>query len=148
MSEREAKASLFRLNIHERNNYAMKLDEAIMQVEDLLRGNNISRETKVRWLSELDEAVYREVILTHEGADKVSYNRYTPDTDGDTELLIPFPHDAVYIEYLKMKINSELYEYTRYNANLNAFTSMMDAFRKAYNREHMPKRRHGFAWWR
>lgn len=126
----------------------MKLDEAIMQVEDLLRGNNISRETKVRWLSELDEKVYSEVILTHKDGEDISFVPYTPDTDGDTVLLIPFPHDAVYIEYLKMKINSELYEYTRYNANLDAYTSMMDAFRKDYNREHMPKRRHGFAWWR
>jgi hypothetical protein len=126
----------------------MKLDEAIMQVDEILKNNPVSRETKVRWLGELDEMVYREVILTHEGGEDMSYTPYTPDTDGDTELLIPFPHDTVYVEYLKMKINSELYEYTRYNANLEAYTSMMDAFRKAYNREHMPLRRRGFLWWR
>lgn len=126
----------------------MKLDEAIMQVDEALKNNAVSRETKVRWLSELDEKVTREVILTHEGSDGISFTAYTADTDGNTELVIPFPHDAVYVEYLKMKINSGLYEYTRYNANLEAYTSMMDSFRKAYNREHMPLRRRGFLWWR
>ena len=59
----------------------MKLDEAIMQVEDLLRGNNISRETKVRWLSELDgkipefvdEQTYFNALKEEKKQDNVSF---------------------------------------------------------------------------
>ena len=125
----------------------MKLDEAIMQADGLLKNNPIPRETKVRWLSELDHGIYNDSILTHEGFDGATFAPYDPETDGDRELLAEAPHDAMYVEFLKMKVNAELYEYARYNANLEAFNAMLDNYKGWYTRNHMPLRRENFHWW-
>lgn len=124
----------------------MTINEAIMQVDQLL-ANKTPRETKIRWLSDLDYGLFLDVILTHETPNEVEFVPYDENTDGDTKLVAEAPHDAMYIEYLKMKINSELYEYARYNSNMQAFNTMLDNFKAYYNRNYKPSKYFGMRYW-
>ncbi len=115
----------------------MTINEVIAQVDHLLE-NEIPHEVKIAWLSALDHLLYLDVILTHEGGGEVSFEPYTA-YDGEKALLIGHPYDnLIYPEYLKMKINGELYESVRYNNNMLAFNSALAEWKAYYNRNHLP----------
>ena len=115
----------------------MTINKAIAQVDHLL-DNEIPHEMKIAWLSALDHLLYLDVIMTHEGKENVTFTPYTA-YDGDKELLVSHPHDSlIYPEYLKMKINGELYDSVRYNNNMAACNSALAEWRAFYNRSHRP----------
>lgn len=124
----------------------MTINQAIMQVNELLE-NNISEDIKVKWLSDLDYGIFIDVILTHEVTEEVNFTPYDADTDRDTELLVPAPYDGMYPAYLKMKINSELYEYARYNANRDEFNAILADFKAYYNRNYRPSKYNNMKYW-
>lgn len=124
----------------------MTINQAIMQVNELLE-NNISEDVKIKWLSDLDYGIFLDVILTHEVTGDVDFTPYDADTDRDTVLLIPAPFDGMYTAYLKMKINSELYEYARYNANREEFNAMLADFKAYYNRNYRPSKYNNMKYW-
>lgn len=115
----------------------MTIIEAINNV-DAVKPNSYSQAQKVKWLNNLDGIVKKEIIDTHEGAEKVSFNGYTEETDTSTQLLIPAPYDVVYIRYLEMQIDYANGEYRKYNNSTIAYNAAYSAFEKYYNREHMP----------
>ena len=115
----------------------MTVNEAVMQADDLLRSNPISREVKFSWLSALDHYLYVDLIETHEGGEEVNFTPYTDGTDA--ELLVPEPYSSLYVEYLKMKIFGEMHEYTRYNNSMTVFNRMLSSWRSAYHSTHRPK---------
>lgn len=123
----------------------MTINEAIMQADGLLK-NRIPRETKIKWLSDLDYGLYLDVILTHEVGD-VDFEPYDEFTDGERELVAKAPFDGMYIEYLKMKINSELFEYARYNSNMETFNAMLANFKAYYNRNFKPSPYMNMRYW-
>lgn len=125
----------------------MTIDESIAQTDGLL-SNKIPRELKISWLSALDHELYLNVILTHEGAEAYNFSPYSDDADGETELLVKPPYDGLYPEYLKMKINSELYDHGRYNSNMLAFSSMLEEFKAHYNRTNRPLKGEKVRYWR
>lgn len=115
----------------------MTVNEAVMQTDDLIKNNPISREVKIAWLSALDHYLYEDVILTHEGEEGASFSPYEDGTE--SELLVPSPYSGLYVEYLKMKIFSEMHEYTRYNNSMALFNKMLSAWRNSYHTSHRPK---------
>lgn len=92
----------------------------------------------MKWLSTLDGIVKREVIDTHEGAEGVTFNGYDENTLLTTELLIPAPHDDVYLRWLETKIDYANGEYSRYNNSAMAYNDAFSAYERHYNRTHMP----------
>ncbi len=115
----------------------MTVNEAVMQADDLVPNNPISREVKLSWLSALDSFLYTDVIETHEDGNA---EKSTPYEDGaDDELLVPPPYSSLYVEYLKMKIFYEMHEYTRYNNSMAVFNKMLSVWRCAYHSTHRPK---------
>lgn len=115
----------------------MTVNEAIIQADDLVKNNPISREVKLSWLSALDYFLHTDVIETHEG--EIS-GEFVPYEDGtDAELLVPSPYSSLYVEYLKMKIFYEMHEYVRYNNSMAVFNKMLSAWRCAYHSAHRPK---------
>ena len=115
----------------------MTVNEAVIQADDFVKNNPISRDVKITWLSLLDHFLYVDVIETHEDGDSTSF---TPYEDGaDEELLVPSPYSALYVEYLKMKIFGEMHEYTRYNNSMLIFDKMLTSWRRAYHSAHRPK---------
>lgn len=58
-----------------------------------------TEEEKLRWLSQVDGQWYREMVLTHEGAEETTFAPYTTDGDKSVALLIAPPYDEVYIPF-------------------------------------------------
>ena len=106
---------------------------------DRLKPNTYSQQDKVRWLSNLDGVVKREIIDTHEGGEDVIFEGYNDETLLTTELLIPAPYDEVYVRYLEMQIDYANGEYAKYNNSAAAYNTAFSAFEKYYNRDHMPR---------
>ena len=94
----------------------MTIREALETV-DRLKPNQYGSADKLRWLSELDGAVYREILTQHE-MDVPAFAGYTPEADLDgTVLLIAWPYDEIYRWYLEMKIDDANGEMTKYMQN-------------------------------
>jgi hypothetical protein len=116
----------------------MKIIEAIYKIDDL-KHNTYSQSDKVVWLSRLDSMVKRFVIDTHEGGEGVTFTGYSPDTDLDTELLIPEPFDEAYLRWMEAQIDYTNGEYAKYNNSIEMFNIAFDGYKNHYNRTHMPK---------
>ena len=115
----------------------MTLIEAITRI-DTLKPNTYSQQEKVRWLSALDGIVKVEIIDTHEGADKVTFDGYDENTDLLTELLVPAPYDDIYLRWLDAQIDYANGEYNRYNNSVQTYNDAYSAFERHYNRTHTP----------
>lgn len=116
----------------------MTIKECI-DIVDSIKPNQYTVKDKVMWLSFIDEIIINEVLKTHEGYD----GRYD-NFEGYSEeklsvpLIVPSPYDRLYTAYLKMKIDSENGETTRYNNSLALYNTYMLEYRKYYNKTHMP----------
>ena len=100
---------------------------------DGVKVNAYDEEAKYKWLSELDGLISREVMQRDE---PVEYR--FPD-DGDRELLVGAPYDAIYPLYMEAQIDFHNREYGNYNNTILMFNSKLDDYKKAYIRDNMPK---------
>ena len=114
----------------------MTIREAIARL-DALVPNAYSPENKVKWLSDLDGKIKKEIIDTHEGSEAVTFEGYTED-NLDAELLVPPEYDELYMLWLEAKIDFSNKEYNRYNNSVVAFNTAYQAFDNYYNRTHLP----------
>lgn len=116
----------------------MTIIEVINQI-DALKPNTYSPENKIKWLSNLDGIIKREIIDTHEGADAVVFNGYNEETPHETVLLVPAPYDDIYIKWLEAQIDYANAEYGKYANSMVMYNNAYSAFVNWYNRNHMPK---------
>ena len=116
----------------------MTIKECI-DVVDNVKPNQYSIEDKVRWLSFLDSIIINDVLKTHEGYrnEYEEFEGYSENRLG-TKLIVEAPYDRLYEAYLKMKIDEENGETARYNNSATMFNSYMTAYKKHYNKHHMP----------
>ena len=116
----------------------MTIKECIDRVDNV-KPNQYSDDDKVRWLSFLDGIIIKEVINTHED-DNGHYDMFVGySADNMDEVLIAEPpYDVLYDAYLKMKIDEENGETARYNNSATMFNSYLEAYKKYYNKTHMP----------
>ena len=105
----------------------MTIMEAITRF-DALKPNAFSLEDKKRWIATLEGTIEREIIDTHENAEK---------PEGE-ELLATHPYDEVYIRYLEMQADYSNGELAKYNNSSALFNNAYSAFARYYNRTHMP----------
>ena len=110
-----------------------------IDIVDNLKPNQYTIKEKVMWLSFIEEIIINEVIKTHEGYDGRYdlFEGYSEDKLSVT-LIVPSPYDRLYTAYLKMKIDEENGETTRYNNSKLMYNTYMTEFRKYYNKTHMP----------
>ena len=108
----------------------MKIKEAIARF-DTLYPNAFSHEEKIRWLSELDGKIFTEIISLYENAPDM-FTGYTSSTNDNTELLVSFPDDDIYIKFMCLKndlINSDIKRYNNSGLLFNsAFSSLANVF--------------------
>jgi hypothetical protein len=106
---------------------------------DRLKPNQYPGPLKVKWLSNLDGQIFREVVMTHEDAAIDSFEGYDHNTSVDTELLVddPFCHD-IYNYYLQAQIDKENGEILKYNQSITMYNSAFLAYQNWYNVNHMP----------
>ena len=116
----------------------MTIMEAIHRI-GTVKPNGYDQPQKIKWLSTLDGIIKKEIIDTHEGGENVAFDGYTEETNLSTELLVPAPYDDIYIRYLEMQIDYANGEYGKYNNSKAMYNETYTAFKKFYNRTHMPK---------
>ena len=114
----------------------MKINEAITRL-DSLKQNTYTQADKVEWLSRLDLMVKNHIIDTHEG-EEIPFTGYDDTTDHNTELLIPAPHDAVYLRWMEAQIDYYNGEDERHNNAIMRFNNAYEDYKKHYTRTHMP----------
>ncbi len=115
----------------------MTVSEAIQQI-DSLKHNTCTQGEKLAWLSQLDSMVKILVLDTHKPESPV-FTGYTPQTPGDTRLLIPEEFSSVYRYWLEAQIDYVNGEFVRFN-NANAmFAAEFRRFADHYHRTHAPK---------
>lgn len=116
----------------------MTIKECIDLVDNV-KPNQYSIEDKVQWLSFIDGIIINDVIKTHEGYENEyeEYDGYSADRLGE-KLIVELPYDNLYVAYLKMKIDEENGETARYNNSSTMFNSYMAAYKKHYNKLHIP----------
>ena len=115
----------------------MTIIEAINGI-DAIKPNSFEQVEKIKWLSQLDGKVKKEIIDTHEGADAVVFNGYDENTPLDTELLIPAPYDEVYLLWLEARIDYANNEYGKYNNSSLMYNNTYSAYWRYYNRTYLP----------
>jgi hypothetical protein len=111
--------------------------EAINRI-DAIKPNGYSMSEKIKWLSTLDGIIKREIIDTHEGAEKVTFNGYDENSNLSTMLLVSAPYDDIYIRWLEAQIDYANNEYGKYNNSITLYNSAYANFERYYNRTHMP----------
>ena len=116
----------------------MTLGQAIDTI-DRVQPNQIENVDKVRWLSELDGRVYHEILRTHRGFEWVRYTPFDPNVPPQHPLLIMHPYDALYLDYLEMKIADLNRETYQYNNALNKFNVKLQEYIDFINRNFPPK---------
>ena len=116
----------------------MTIIEAINQT-DALKPNTYSQEDKIKWLSNLDGIIKREIIDTHEGAESVAFEGYNEATELDTVLIVPAPYDDIYIKWLEVQIDYANADYGKYANSMVMYNTAYATFASYYNRNNMPK---------
>ena len=133
---RKGRHSVFSLFLN-KGGCPMQIIEAIGMI-DALKPNTYSQEEKIKWLSNLDMSIKKEIIDTHEGGKEIEFNGYDENTPLDTKLLAEAPYDEMYVFCLESQIDYHNAEYGKYNNSVTAFNSSFNTFRNYYNRTHMP----------
>lgn len=121
---------------------------------DKLNPNQYDEDIKVKWLSNLDARIHKDIIMTHvlteEEMNQTALLVFQPYSSDNTmkELLVPAPYDEVYTAYLQMKVDEADKETARYNNSLTLFNAYYDSFDGYYNRTHRAKPSGQFNAWR
>ena len=116
----------------------MTILEAIHRI-DVLKPSSYTQSEKIRWLSELDGMVKKEIIDTHEGGEDIKFESYGDNTVLTTPLLVPHPYDRIYLPWLQAQIDYFNGENGKYQNSMSMFNAAYSAFEKYYNRNNMPK---------
>jgi hypothetical protein len=118
----------------------MTVSEAIENVNKI-KPNRFSEEEKIKWLSEIDGLIVRELVDTHEDPPiKGDFSGYS-ESSMDVELLAPYPYDVLYRFYLESQIDLGNMEINKYNNSRTLFNNAYLTYTDWYNRTHMPKQK-------
>lgn len=100
----------------------------------------IKEDELLRFLSEIEGRIKKEIIDRHEGGEKIEFAGYDENTDKGTELIVKAPYDRLYLHYLEARADYAIGDTRRYENSYAMFNDAMSAFAKYYNRTVMPKR--------
>ena len=116
----------------------MTLQEALDQLDEL-KPNMMSRELKIKYLTEIEQLIHGEIVMKHAHTEeqevKPYYNR---ETEPDTVLIIPDPYSMLYVYWLMSKVDIQNQEDGRYNIDRAYFENAYETMSDWYTREHMP----------
>ena len=114
------------------------LDEAISYFDEQCP-NQYSRENKIAWISELDELIFENIIKHRENPEITVFLPYDSDTDGNTELLVPYMFREIYRFFIEKSVAYANRETIAYNNALQMFEAYYDNYFSWYNRNHKTK---------
>ena len=113
----------------------MKICEAIHRADSLIP-NSYDWVRKIEWLSEVEGLIHRRIICHYSNMPMPSYNE---DTEADTVLVVPAPHDGLYVLWLEAKIAYYNGESERYENAKIMFETAMKVFGEDCIRSCRPK---------
>lgn len=116
----------------------------VLQTVNEIKSNQIPDVQKLAWLSECDQAIYREIIATHESNDDFPIRelpRYDEQTPTDTRLIAIEPYSALYRYYLEAQIDLANKELAKYNNSSALYNAQLHNFAAWYNRTYTPVQR-------
>lgn len=138
----------------------MTIIDAINRVDARKPGNQYTIAEKIKWLSDLDGIITRELIMTHggkyfegrppggcpppPGGDGTLYGefpKYNENTDVNTALLADDAYGDLYIYYLEAQIDRCNRELASYNNDMILFNSAYEEYANYYNRTRPPGRK-------
>lgn len=114
----------------------MTVSELLTAV-DALHPNQFPKNTKLRWLNEVEQTLYEEVILTHEQDLVIEKPEYNSESDNDV-LLAEDPYSRLYVLWLDAQISYYNHESMQYDRAAQSFNDAYQEWRNWYNRNHMP----------
>lgn len=114
---------------------------------DAVKPNGYSQDEKIKWLNQVEWTIKKEIVDTHEGADKIAFNGYNPTTSLAKEVIAKAPYDKLYIHWLEAQIDYATGEYQKYHNSMTMFNEVYENYAKWYNREHMPVSHGGWKHW-
>lgn len=115
----------------------MTISDALVAIH-AVKPNQYDNATLIRWLSDLDGRVYEDVLSRFEDAPEKPALPYKP-SDQLASLLIPFPHEDVYVKWLGAQIEYNNADFDRYNNSMMMFEEQYQSFVDAYTRSHTAK---------
>lgn len=116
----------------------MTIQEVLENI-DRNKPNMFTVQQKVAWLSELDQMVFNEIFLTHEGMPRgIAFKGYDQDTPMDTVLLIPDAYAEVYEHCLARHMDQKNGELDKYQNDTTLFNSTYKTFSDYWTRTHVP----------
>lgn len=121
--------------------------QKILDMLEEVKPSQISDETKIAWLSQLDARIFLELLSTHEkdAAMPETFAGYTPATDREESLLVPAPYDEIYRWYLEMQIDLANMEVDKYLNSMALYNNAWGEFARMWHRGHRPKQT-GICW--
>ena len=119
----------------------MKIIEAI-NIVDNEKPNTYTQADKLKWLSEVEGRIKREIIDTHKDSEGIEFSGEYTDADINKELIVGSPYDDLYIRFMEAYIDYSNGEYTKYNNSMQMFNAKFSSFETYYNRHHMPLGKH------
>lgn len=119
----------------------MTIAECISIIDET-RPNQISKQTKTLWLSEIEHRVFDEVLSRAiDFCPEFLFKVYDYDLDDGQELMVPDAYGDLYRAYVYSKIDLTLGEIDRYNNDAALFQAAWSDYAAWYRRNHMPKER-------
>lgn len=115
----------------------MTISDAILEI-GRIKPHQYPDETLIRWLSDLDGRVAQDLLRGSKTAPEAGKLPYSME-DRLAPLLIPFPHEDVYIKWLMAQIDYANADFERYNNAMAMFQSQYQAFVDAFTRENVPE---------
>ena len=116
----------------------MTILEAIQRV-DRQSPNRFSYEEKLRWLSELDGLIFRELHCLYEGSEDTQCPSYDENSNPDRSLLAKEPYaQELYLRYLESRIDDAHGDTERYQNSRLLFQAAYMNYARWYNRNHKP----------
>ena len=117
----------------------MNIQEAL-DLADQMKPNMMSRQVKIAFLQELDQLIYKEILLKHvHTPEEEVLPEYESDDTGSTELLVPDPYGTeMYMCWLMSKIDLLNQEIDKYNNDRAMFENAYDTMSDWWTRTRMP----------
>ena len=113
--------------------------QTALDLADQMKPNMMKRETKLVFLTEIEQVIHEEVIMKHvHTQEQETKPKYDGDTDPGTELLIPDPYSKLYYYYIMKSIDEQNLEWDKYNAHNAIYENKYEEMSDWYTRTHMP----------
>ncbi len=110
----------------------------LMTAVDRLHPNQFSSTDKLRWLNNVEQTIWHEVIQTHHGPLEWEDMPIYDDAESEDELLAEDPFSRLYPLWMDAQIAYHNHESMQYDTAAQAFNEAYGSYRNWYNRTHMP----------